>query len=302
MSHGHNHHHEHEIKNYHKEFAIGIALNLVFVAVETGYGIAAGSLALLADAGHNLSDVLSLVLAWGASLIAQRSATERRTYGYRKITIMASAVSAFMLLAALGGITWEAVGRFSEAEPVDGIIIIVVAAVGVVINTVTALLFISGQKHDLNIKGAFLHMAADAAVSLGVVIAGLVILQTGWIYIDPIISIIIVIIIFTGTWGLLKDSFNLAIDAVPEHIDTKHIKNYLSSIESVDEIHDLHIWALSTTETALSVHIVVTHDLINNNFLQEIQKYLHDFCKIEHATLQVEKKTDGIMFHDPKCQ
>lgn len=282
------HHHEHEVKSYDRAFAVGIILNVVFVAVEAGYGFTAGSLALLADAGHNLSDVLSLLLAWGASLLARKPETRRRTYGFRKITIMASFISAVMLLFALGGISWEAVKRFSEPKPVDGLVVVGVAAIGVVINTLTALLFLSGKKHDLNIKGAFLHMAADAAVSLGVVVAGLIIMETGWALVDPVLSIAIVIIIFIGTFGLLRDSFNLSIDAVPKHIDIETIRNYLSNLDPVCHFHDLHVWALSTTETALSVHIVVTPDLSQNEFLEKIQKYLHDNCGIEHATIQVE--------------
>ncbi len=298
----HDHHqHEHGVEHYDRAFAIGILLNVIFVAVEAGYGFIAGSLALLADAGHNLSDVLSLLLAWGASLLARRAESRRRTYGFRKITIMASLISAVMLLVALGGIAWEAVKRFTAPQPVDGTVVIVVAAIGVIINTLTALLFLSGQKHDLNIKGAFLHMAADAAVSLGVVVAGLVIMQTGWLLVDPIISMAIVVIIFLGTFGLLRDSFNLSIDGVPRHIDIEKIRSYLSDLDTVCDFHDLHVWALSTTETALSVHIVVNHDAIRNDFLDNIQAYLHDHCGIEHATIQVERHTGNQMAHDPRC-
>lgn len=294
-------HHEHEVKNYDRAFAVGILLNVVFVAIEAGFGFVAGSLALLADAGHNLSDVLSLLLAWGASLLARKAETRTRTYGFRKITIMASFISAVMLLVALGGIAWETVKRFSAPQPVDGTVVIAVAAIGVIINTFTALLFLSGQKHDLNIKGAFLHMAADAAVSLGVVVAGLVIMQTGWFLVDPVISMAIVIIILIGTFGLLRDSFNLSIDAVPRHIDIEKIRDYLSGLDPVCHFHDLHVWALSTTETALSVHIEVNHDLIRNDLLETIQAYLHDHCGIEHATIQVERHTGSQMIHDPQC-
>ncbi len=296
------HNHHHEVKNYNKAFAIGILLNLTFVAIETGYGIIADSLALLADAGHNLSDVLSLVLGWGASLLSKKSATDKRTFGFRKITIMASLTSAILLLVTLGGIAWEAVSRFNTPKPVDSLIIIVVAAIGVVINSLTAMLFISGQKQDLNIKGAFLHMVADALISLAVVIAGLVIMQTGWVLIDPIISIVVVLIILIGTWGLLRSSFRLAIDAVPEDIDIFQIKQYFNGLDTVVQLHDLHVWALSTTETALSVHLVVTDNLIKNDFLQTIQKHLHDNFHIEHATIQLETEADDPMHHhDPKC-
>jgi cobalt-zinc-cadmium efflux system protein len=294
-------HHEHEVKNYDRAFAVGILLNVVFVAIEAGFGFVAGSLALLADAGHNLSDVLSLLLAWGASLLARKAETRTRTYGFRKITIMASFISAVMLLVALGGIAWETVKRFSAPQPVDGTVVIAVAAIGVIINTFTALLFLSGQKHDLNIKGAFLHMAADAAVSLGVVVAGLVIMQTGWFLVDPVISMAIVIIILIGTFGLLRDSFNLSIDAVPRHIDIEKIRDYLSGLDPVCHFHDLHVWALSTTETALSVHIEVSHASIQNSLLEGIQGHLHDHCGIAHATIQVERHTGNKMAHDPRC-
>jgi cobalt-zinc-cadmium efflux system protein len=297
----HHHSHNHGVKNYNKAFAIGILLNLVFVGVEVAYGLSSASLALLADAGHNLSDVLSLILAWGASLLSKKTASEKRTYGYRKITIIASNISAILLLMTLGGIVWEAVGRFNEPKAVDSLVIIIVAGIGVLINSITAWLFVQGQQQDLNIKGAFLHMVADALISLGVVISGVVIMKTGLMIIDPAISIFVAIIILFGTLGLLKDSFNLAIDAVPEKIDIPQIKTYFSSLSSVIQIHDLHVWALSTTETALSVHLVVTDELISNDFLQQIQSYLHDHCHIEHATIQLETHDDKTMFHDPKC-
>jgi cobalt-zinc-cadmium efflux system protein len=289
--------HNHKVENYNRAFAIGIILNITFVVVEATYGVLAGSLALLADAGHNLSDVLSLLIAWGAIFLAKKPVTEKRTYGFRKFTIMASTVSAILLLLALGGITWEAIGRFANPQAVEGSTLIIVAAIGVVINTITALLFVSGHKHDLNIKGAFLHMTADAAISFGVVIAGLLILQTNWLIIDPLISIIIVVIILISTWSLLRDSVNLLADAVPEGIDTKGITEYLSNLKSVNQIHDLHIWALSTTETALTVHLVVTDKV----FLQPIQKHLHDHFDIEHATIQIETSEDVNMEYDPDC-
>lgn len=291
MSHDHSHHH-HEIHNYNRSFAIGIVLNVIFVIIEAGYGLVADSLALIADAGHNFSDVLSLMLAWGASYLATKLPTHKRTYGLRKVTIMASLISAVLLLVALGGIAWESIERLSSPEPVNGMIIIVVAGIGVVINTATALLFVKGQKHDLNIRAAYLHMAADAAISLGVVIAGIVIMITGWLWLDPVISLFIVLVILTATWSLLRDSIDLSIDAVPEGIDVHHIKNYLTGLKDVTEIHDLHIWALSTTETALTVHLVTTHELIDNCFLEKIQEHLHHHCNISHATIQIENETD----------
>ena len=286
------HDHSHQIGNYNRAFVIGILLNVTFVAIEAGYGVVAGSLALIADAGHNFSDVLSLLLAWGAILLAKKTATEKRTYGFRKVTIMASLGSAILLLVALGSITWETIGRFSDPKPVEGMTVIVVAAIGVVINTITALLFVSGQKDDLNIRGAFLHMAADAGVSLGVVVAGIIIMLTGWLLIDPLISLLIVAVILVSTWHLLRDSMNLAIDSVPENIDIAEIKRYLLSLKSVSQIHDLHVWPMSTTEVALSVHLVIVGDFLNNDFLPNLQQQLHDRFGIEHSTIQIETQ-DG---------
>lgn len=286
------HDHAQHVPNYNRAFAIGVALNLVFVVIEAGYGVAAGSLALVADAGHNLSDVFSLLLAWGAIFFARKAATEKRTYGFRKATIMASLASAVLLLMALGGISWEAIERFSDPQPVAGMTVIVVAAIGVVINTGTAFLFISGQKHDLNIRGAFLHMAADAGVSLGVVISGIMIILTGWLFIDPIISLLIVAVVLVGTWSLLRDSMNLAIDAVPEHIDMTGIKDYLTKLENVSQIHDLHVWPLSTTEVALTVHLTIVSAELKNGYLSSIQQQLQDRFGIQHSTIQVEKLED----------
>jgi cobalt-zinc-cadmium efflux system protein len=289
MSHDHNH----KISNYNRAFTIGIILNIIFVAIEAGYGITAGSLALIADAGHNLSDVLSLSLAWGAGLLAAKAATEKRTYGFRKVTIMASLASAILLLVALGGITWEAIGRFFAPKPVDGTTVIAVAAIGIVINITTALLFVSGKKHDLNIRGAFLHLVADAGVSLGVVVGGIIIMVTGWLLIDPLISLLIIAVILIGTWSLLRDSMNLAIDSVPEGIDMAGIKRYLTDLENVSQIHDLHVWPMSTTEVALSVHLIIVDDTLNDDFLFKLQQQLHDRFSIEHSTIQVERKDCG---------
>ena len=297
------HEHRHSVNNYNRSFAIGVALNIIFVAVEASYGILSGSLALIADAGHNLGDVLGLLLAWGASVMATKPATEKRTYGYRKVTIMASLVSAILLLVALGGIVWEAVGRFSYPKPIAGVTVIIVAGIGVFLNTITALLFVSGKKHDLNIKGAYLHMVADAGVSLGVVIAGIVIISTGWVWVDPLISLLIVAVILVGTWSLLRDSMNLAIDSVPKGIDISGIKKYLTNLENVVQIHDLHIWSLSTTEVALTVHLVVTNETLNNDFLQQSQQKLYEHFGIEHTTIQIERESDenDCMLDEQKC-
>ncbi len=298
------HAHTHDITSYNRAFAVGIILNILFVAIEAGYGVYTDSLVLIADAGHNLSDVLSLMLAWGASLLAAKAATEKRTYGFRKATVMASLGSAVLLLVALGSITWEAVNRFFNPKPVAGLIIIGVAAIGVVINTVTALLFVSDQKHDLNIRGAFLHMAADAGVSLGVVVAGIVIMIKGWLWIDPAISLLIVAVIVIGTWGLLRDSINLAVDAVPKGIDIDGIRTYLTDLGNVSRIHDLHVWPLSTTEVALTVHLMVTDDSLNNEFLINLQQHLHDRFGIDHATIQVEREDHetGCMLNQENCK
>jgi cobalt-zinc-cadmium efflux system protein len=285
------HNHSHQISNYNRAFAIGVTLNIAFVVIEVSYGVLAGSLALIADAGHNLSDVFSLLLAWGASILAKNAATEKRTYGMRKATVIASLGSAVLLLVALGGITWEAIGRFMSPQPVQGITVVVVAAIGVVINTLTAMLFIRGQKSDLNIRGAFLHMAVDAAVSLGVVVAGIFIMFKGWLWIDPVMSLVIVGIVFYATWGLLRDSLDYALDAVPAGTDVPAIKAYLTSVKNVDRIHDLHVWPLSTSEVALTVHIVVKDRQLDNNFLRELQQHLYDNFGIGHSTIQVESST-----------
>jgi len=282
------HDHHHGIARYNRYFAIGVALNVVFVAVEAGYGVAADSLALIADAGHNASDVISLLLAWGASVLAARSTTRRRTYGFRKATIMASLVSAILLLVALGGIAWEALGRLHDPKPVAGLTVIVVAAIGVVVNTLTALLFLRDQKHDLNIRAAFLHMAADAGVSLGVVVSGVLILAKGWAWVDPVVSLAIVVVIFYSAWGLLRDSANYIIDAVPNRIDLPQVERYLAGLEPVAGLHDLHVWPLSTSEVALTVHLVVSDDRGNDALLRDIQHHLHDEFGIEHSTIQIE--------------
>ena len=287
--------HEHVQKkvDYNRAFAIGVLLNVLFVAVEAGFGLAADSMALIADAGHNLSDVFSLLLAWGASFLAGRPATEKKTYGFRKLTIMASLTSSIMLLIALGGIIWEALGRLFVPQPVVGRTVIIVAAIGVLINTVTAMLFFSGQKDDLNIKAAYLHMAADAGVSLGVVVAGLLIVLTGWLRIDPLTSIVIAVIILIGTWSLLRESLDMAIDSVPKNIDLAGIKSYLLGLDNVHHFHDLHVWPLSTTETALSVHLVMATSCQDRDFLTNIQQTLHERFLIGHSTIQVEQADDA---------
>lgn len=266
----------------------GIVLNGAFVAAEAIFGTLAHSLALLADAGHNLSDVLGLVLAWWAMKLGKRLPTERRTYGLRRASILAALLNGCFLLVAIGGIAWEAVSRFRNPSPVAGSTVMWVAAFGIVINAATAFLFMSGRKGDVNIRGAFLHMAADAGVSLGVVIAGLLILWTGALWIDPVVSLGIVAVILYGTWGLLRESLNLALDAVPEGIDVGEVKSFLETLPGVESVHDLHIWGMSTTEAALTAHLVMKPATVDEGFLNRTTKALHDKFKIEHPTLQIE--------------
>lgn len=282
----HEHHHG-EIKHK-KAFAIGIALNLAFVAAEVVFGLLANSSALLADAGHNASDVLSLIFAWMAAYLATKKPTAKHTYGYRKTTILVSILNAFLLFGAVAVIGWDAVQKIGNPEPVAGNTVMIVAAIGVVINTVTALLFMKGQREDLNIRGAFLHMAADAAVSLGVVVGGLLIMWTGYNLIDPILSFVIVAVIVWSTWKLLTESVNLALDAVPKEIELEDVRNYLLNIKGVEDVHDLHIWAMSTTQTALTTHLVVPGDH-SDQFIYDVRARLHDRFGIEHTTIQIEK-------------
>jgi cobalt-zinc-cadmium efflux system protein len=307
MAHTHGNGHVHpfqDVRHLNRAFALGVVLNLVFVLVEAGVGLLIGSLALISDAGHNFSDVLSLLLAWGGALLAQREPTERHTYGLRKATIMASLISAVLLLMALGGIVHEAIHRLLNPEPVEGRSVIVVASIGVIINTFTALLFLSGQKHDLNIRGAFLHMAADAGVSLAVVVGGVLMMWTGWPWVDPALSLGIVVVIFLATWGLLRESVNLSLDAVPQGIDLAGIRDYLSGLSPVSQIHDLHVWPLSTTESALTVHLVVhtSPEPDTNTFLRKIQDELLHRFGIHHATIQIEYagRENGCRL-DPSC-
>ncbi|NMF66143.1 cation diffusion facilitator family transporter [Brasilonema octagenarum] len=288
MSHNHSHGHNHGSSNYNRAFIISVTLNTGFVIIEAIYGILANSLALLADAGHNLSDVLGLLLAWGASVLVRRRPTPRRTYGLRRSSILAALLNAILLLVASGAIAWEAIQRFLEPSPVSGGIIIGVAAVGIVINTVSALMFMSGRERDLNIRGAFLHLVADAVVSLGAVLAGIAIIATGWLWFDPVVSLIIVVVIVVGTWQLFQESLNLATDAVPAGIEPLAVRTYLAELPGVSSVHDLHIWAMSTTETALTVHLVIPTGHPGDAFFTQVNRELHDNFGIEHATIQIE--------------
>ena len=293
MSHNHEHLHSHQPNNFNKAFGLGIALNVIYILVEVFYGLLINSMALLADAGHNFSDVLGLLLAWGAAYLAKTAVTEKRTYGFRKSTILAALFNAILLMIAVGAIIIEAIRKFISPEPVQGLTMMLVAGVGVIINSITAFLFMKGRKVDLNIKGAFLHMAADAGVSLGVVFAGFIIFSTGWLWVDPAISLVIVLVITFGTWGLLRDSFHLSMDAVPDGINLMEVGSYLKSINGVREVHDLHIWAMSTTETALTAHLVIPYETKDDYFLKKICGELHSRFGIEHSTIQIEKSAQS---------
>jgi cobalt-zinc-cadmium efflux system protein len=284
---GHNHGHSHGNK-YNKAFAIGIGLNVIFIVVEVFYGLVANSSALLADAGHNASDVLGLVFAWFAIWMASRKPKGRYTYGFKKTTILISVLNAFLLFGAVVAIGWDAIGKFKNPEPVAGTQVMIVAGIGVVINTITALMFFKGQKDDLNIKGAFLHMAADAGVSLGVVISGLLIVKTGLQWIDPIMSFIIILVILWGTWRLFIESIRLALDAVPASLNIEEVKTAILQVSGVKGIHDLHLCALSTNENALSVHVIISNDK-HDSMLNDLQNTLSERFDIEHATIQIEQ-------------
>jgi cobalt-zinc-cadmium efflux system protein len=288
---GHSHSitgHNHAPASFGSAFAVGITLNIGFVIIEVVYGIFAHSLALVADAGHNMGDVLGLLLAWGATFLARSAPTERRTYGLRSSSILAALFNAIFLLITVGAIAWEAIRRFGNPTVVEARIVIWVAIVGIVINTATALMFMSGRKRDLNIRAAFMHMAADAGVSLGVVVAGFLIIATGWLWIDPVISLVIAAVITWGTWGLLRDSVNLALHAVPQGIEVAKVRQYLSSLPHVTEVHDLHVWPMSTTETALTAHLVRDVDDCDCALLDQAAQELHLMFEIQHATLQFE--------------
>jgi len=284
-----NHHHHHVPPDYNRAFAAGVALNIAFVVVEAVFGVLSNSLALLTDAGHNLSDVLGLLLAWGAAALARRRPSARRTYGFSRATIIASLFSGLLLMGAVGAIGWEAVSRLMAPAQPAGKTIMIVAAIGVVINTATALFFISGKDHDLNVRGAFLHMAADAAVSLGVVASGALIFYLGYNWIDPVISLVIAAVILLSTWGLLRDSLNLAVDAVPRNVDPDAVREFLSSLPGVRAIHDLHIWAMSTTDTALTAHIVMDAFPDSDRYLDDVARVLQERFFINHPTIQLER-------------
>jgi cobalt-zinc-cadmium efflux system protein len=289
MSAAHDHAHDHAPTSFDTAFAIGIALNLAFVAVEAFYGWKIDSLALLADAGHNLSDVAGLVLAWGAAAAGRLRADSRHTYGWRRASILAAFANALLLLVAMGSLAWEAALRLQSPEPTQGWTIIAVAGVGIVVNTATALLFMRGRAGDLNIRGAFMHMAADALVSLGVVVGGALYLWQGWAWLDPVMSLAIAAVIVVGTWHLFWQSLHLMFDGVPERIDLAAVRQRLLALPGVAGVHDLHVWAMGTSEIALTAHLVLADPAVDlSAVLHEAERELHEHFEIHHVTLQLE--------------
>lgn len=271
-----------------RAFALGIGLNLLFVAVESAAGIIARSTALLADAAHNLGDVLGLAMAWGATVLARRARTARRTYGLRRTTILAAFANGGLVLVAVGGVVWEAIQRLGETRAVDGGVVAVVAAVGVAVNVLAAMMFMKGRKNDVNIRGAFLHLMADAAVSAGVVVSGLVVWRTGWSWMDPATSLVVSLVILVGTWRLLRESLDLLLDAVPAHIDPAAVEAYLGQLPQVCEVHDLHVWSMSTTEVAMTAHLVLPWPSAPPGFFATLQRDLDHRFGIHHVTIQLE--------------
>ncbi|MDX1803265.1 MAG: cation diffusion facilitator family transporter [Alcanivorax sp.] len=299
--HGHHHDHHHAPQDFGRAFLIAIVLNVGFTGIEFVYGFLAHSSALMADAGHNLSDVLGLVLAWGGAVLAKRAPDSRFTYGLRSSSILAALTNAMFLMFACGAIGWDAVHSLINPPRVATETVMVVAAIGIAVNGISAWLFVKGSKDDLNIRGAFLHLAADAAVSLGVVIAGAVIMVTGWNWLDPVVSLLIVLVIVYGTWGLLRESLKLALNAVPAHIDLAEVAAHLRQLDGVKDIHDLHIWGMSTTESALTVHLVMPAGYPGDDFLDQVAKGLRERFRIGHSTLQVEQSDHHHVctLHDP---
>jgi cobalt-zinc-cadmium efflux system protein len=282
------HEHSHAPRDFSQAFAVGIGLNIAFVAVEFFYGWKINSLALLADAGHNLSDVAGLALAWAGGMAGRLAPDSRHTYGWRRASILAAFANAVLLLVAMGSLAWEAIARLRVPVQTEGLTMIAVAAVGVVINGATALLFMSGWSRDLNIRGAFLHMAADALVSLGVVAAGAMYMWTHWGWLDPVASLAIAVVIVVGTWRLFRQSLHLMFDGVPESVDLTDVRAYLLSRPGVEDVHDLHIWAISTSDIALSVHLLMPRGYPGDAFVDAVAAELHERFEISHPTIQIE--------------
>lgn len=306
--HSHDHHghlhvpggHGHAQSSFGRAFAIGIILNVAFVVIEVVYGLFSHSLALLADAGHNLSDVAGLGIAWAAVILGRTLPTKRFTYGLTGTSILAALANGILLMLAAGAIAVEAVQRFGSPQPVAGNTVMIVAAIGIVINTATALLFMSGRKGDINIQGAFLHMAADAAVSAGVVVAGFAIRLTGWNWLDPVVSLVIVAIIVWTTWGLLREATAMTLNAAPAGIDTVKVQRKLETLDGVEAVHDLHVWAMSTTENALTAHLVMPDQPDGDRFLHDVAAMLKEVFDIGHSTLQVERNAAACALQSSK--
>lgn len=291
MEHHHGHHrHEHRsASNVTKAFIAGIILNSAFVLIEAAAGLFTHSLSLLADAGHNLTDVASLALALLANKLAAKKANEQYSFGYRQSTVLVALINGGILLFALGAVAYEAIKRIAHPQPVQGGWVAVIAGAGIAINAASALMFLKHKEKDLNVKGAYLHMASDALISLGVVVAGMIIMYTGWFWLDPLVSLVLVAVIIFGTWGLLSESLRLTLNGVPADINIKKVRNYLLTLPGVTGLHDLHIWAISTTETALTVHLVMPAGLSDDDFYRIVQDGLHHEFNITHATVQVER-------------
>lgn len=285
---GHAHGHHAPPDRLTRAFAVGIGLNIIFVVIGIIAGITAHSTALLADAAHNLGDVLGLAMAWGATVLAKRARTARRTYGLRRTTIFAALANGGLVLFAVGGVVWEAIHRLGDPHPVDGGLVAIVAAIGVALNGLAAMMFAKGREKDINVRGAFLHLVADAAVSAGVVIAGIVVWQTGWSWIDPATSLLVSVVILVGTWRLLREALDLLLDAVPAHVDAEAVEAYLGALPEVRAVHDLHVWSMSTTEVALTVHLVLPWPAAPPEFLARLQHELEDRFSIHHITIQLE--------------
>ncbi len=313
MAHAHDHDHDHDHGHTHgvprdhgRAFLIGIALNVTIVVIEVVYGLVSHSMALLADAGHNLSDVLGLVLALGATVLVKRTPTARRTYGFRKTSILAALANATLLLLVTGGVVWESILRLRDPGIVHEKTVMIVAGIAVIINGASALLFLGGEKHDLNVRSAFLHLAGDAAIALGVVASGAIILFTGYYRLDPIVSILVSLLILASTWSLLRKALDLVLDAVPEAVDPDKVRAYLRGLPNVAQVHDLHIWAMSTTETALTAHLVLGAGPHAASFVCDVSHHLLDQFQIVHATIQIEEASAQAECHlgteDRVCQ
>jgi cobalt-zinc-cadmium efflux system protein len=300
MAHGHHHHdhdhvhgdpghgHGHAPRDFGRAFAVATVLNLGLVVVQVVYGLIAGSVALLADAGHNFGDAVGLVLAWGAFLLGRVKVSDRFTYGFRSASILSALTNAVLLLVATGAIALEAFRRLAEPEPVAGGTVMIVAGAGIVINGFSAWLLMAGNKGDLNVRGAFLHLVADALVSVGVVIAGGIVILTGWSWVDPAASLVIAVVIVWGTWNLLRESFQLSMNAVPKGIALGEVRRHLQSLPHVTAVHDLHVWAMSTTENALTAHLVMDNGHPGDGFLEALSRDLDRRFRIQHATVQIE--------------